>query len=82
MYSFCAMYSFRMSFCSVPEIFFQSAPCFSATAKYIAQITAAGELMVIDVVTLASGILSKSTSMSASELIATPHFPTSPSESG
>ena len=56
MYSFCAMYSFRMSFCSVPEIFFQSAPCFSATARYIAQITAAGELMVIEVVTLASGI--------------------------
>ena len=51
MYSFCAMYSFRMSFCSVPEIFFQSAPCFSATARYIAQMIAAGELMVIDVVT-------------------------------
>ena len=56
MYSFCAMYSFRMSFCRVPEIFFQSAPCFSATARYIAQMTAAGELMVIEVVTLASGI--------------------------
>src|SRR2546430_354008 len=37
MYSFCAMYSLRMSFCSVPEIFFQSAPCFSATARYIAR---------------------------------------------
>ena len=53
MYSFCAMYSFRMSFCSVPESVFQSAPCFSATARYMAQITAAGELMVIEVVTLA-----------------------------
>src|SRR5216683_2313642 len=73
MYSFCAIYSLRMSFCSVPEIFFQSAPCFSATAKYMAQITAAGELMVIEVVTLPSGILSKSTSMSANELMATPH---------
>src|SRR5256884_3305076 len=62
MYSFCAMYSLRMSFCSVPEIFLQSAPCFSATARYIAQMTAAGELMVMEVVTLASGILSKSTS--------------------
>src|SRR2546430_609126 len=109
MYSFCAMYSLRMSFCSVPEIFLQSAPCFSATARYIAQMTAAGELMVMEVVTLASGtataryiaqmtaagelmvmevvtlasgILSKSTSMSARELMATPHFPTSPSESG
>src|SRR5713226_3144285 len=81
MYSFCAMYCFKMSFWSVPEIFFQSAPCFSATAKYIAQMTAAGELIVIDVVTLARGILSKRTSMSARELIATPHLPTSPSES-
>ena len=70
-----------MSFCRVPEIFFQSAPCFSATARYIAQITAAGELIVIEVVTSASGIWSNSTSMSASELIATPHLPTSPSES-
>src|SRR6266567_2959179 len=50
MYSFCAMYSLRMSFWSVPEIFFQSAPCFSATARYMAQMTAAGELMVIGVV--------------------------------
>ncbi len=76
------MYSFRMSFCSVPESFFQSAPCFSATARYIAQIIAAGELMVIEVVTSASGIWSNSTSMSASELMATPHLPTSPSDSG
>ena len=29
MYSFCAMYSLSMSFWSVPEILFQSAPCFS-----------------------------------------------------
>src|SRR5579862_5638479 len=82
MYSFCAMYSFKISFCNVPEIFFQSAPCFSATARYIAQITEAGELIVIEVVTSASGILSNSVSMSASELIATPHFPTSPSDKG
>ena len=81
MYSFCAMYSFKMSFWSVPESCFQSAPCFSATARYIAQMIAAGELMVMEVVTFASGILSKSTSMSASELMATPHLPTSPSES-
>ena len=81
MYSFCAMYSFRMSFWIVPEIFFQSAPCFSATARYIVQMIAAGELMVIEVVTPASGILSKSTSMSARELMATPHLPTSPSAS-
>src|ERR1700675_2818910 len=55
MYSFCAMYSLRMSFCSVPEIFFQSAPCFSATTRYIAQSTLAGELMVIDVVIFFEG---------------------------
>ena len=76
------MYSLRMSFWSVPDSNFQSAPCFSATARYIAQIMAAGELMVMDVVTSASGMLSKSTSISASELIATPHLPTSPRESG
>src|SRR5207237_1342935 len=44
MYSFCAMYSLRMSFWMVPEIFFQSAPCFSATTRYIAHNTDAGEL--------------------------------------
>ena len=50
MYSFCAMNSLRMSFWMVPEIFFQSAPCFSATTRYIAKIIGAGELIVIDVV--------------------------------
>jgi len=35
--------------------------------------------MVIEVVTLARGMLSKSTFHSASELMATPHLPTSPS---
>ena len=49
-YSFWAMYSFRISFCVVPEIFFRSAPLFSATTRYIAQIIAAGELMVMEVV--------------------------------
>ncbi len=51
MYSFCAMYSFRMSFWMVPESFSQAAPCFSATTRYMAQSTAAGELMVIETVT-------------------------------
>ena len=41
----------------------------------------AGELMVIDVVTSPSGIPSNSVSMSSSEVTATPHFPTSPSDS-
>ena len=33
MYSFCAMYSFRMSFCRVPVSVVQSAPCRSATTR-------------------------------------------------
>ena len=48
--SFCAMYSLRMSFCSVPPSFERSIPRCSAAAMYIAQIGAAGELIVIDVV--------------------------------
>ena len=34
----------------------QSTPCFSATARYIAHMTDAGELMVIETVTSPSGI--------------------------
>ncbi len=82
MYSFWAMNSFRMSFWMVPEIRFQSAPCRSATTRYIAKIIDAGELIVIDVVMSASEIPSNSVSMSASDAIATPHLPTSPSDSG
>ena len=70
MYSFCAMYSFRMSFCSVPESCAQSTPCFSATARYMAQRTAAGELMVIETVTSPSGMPRNSVSMSSSEEMA------------
>ena len=81
MYSFCAMNSFRMSFWIVPDSFFQSAPCFSATTRYIAKIIAAGELIVIDVVMSPSAMPSKSVSMSARDVTFTPHFPTSPSES-
>ena len=81
MYSFCAMNSFRMSFWMVPEIAFQSAPCCSATTRYIAKIIDAGELIVIDVVMSASEMPSNSTSMSASDAMLTPHFPTSPIDS-
>src|ERR1700688_5004785 len=76
MYSFCAMYSLRMSACSVPEIFFQSAFCFSATARYIASRVDAVELMVMETVTSSRLTLSNSACMSASVQIATPHFPT------
>src|SRR5437588_213068 len=56
MNSFCAMYSLRMSFWIVPERWPQSAPCCSATTRYMAQRTEAGELMVIETVTSASGM--------------------------
>src|SRR6202165_480979 len=80
MYSFWAMYSLRMSFCSVPEIFFQSAPCFSATARYMASRIGAVELMVMEMVTSSRLMPSKTVSMSANVSTATPHLPTSPVE--
>src|SRR5438876_216398 len=43
MYSFWAMYSFRMSFWRVPPTRSQGVPCFSATARYIARAIGAGE---------------------------------------
>src|SRR6266508_1069652 len=75
MYSFWAMNSFRMSFCRVPLTCENGTPCCSATARYMQSRTAAGELIVIDVETPASGIPSNSVSMSASESIATPQWP-------
>ncbi len=42
----------------------------------------AGPLIVIEVVTSASGIPANSVSMSAAESMATPQWPTSPSERG
>src|SRR5437660_5731041 len=74
MYSFCAMYSFRMSFCSVPDMRDQSTPCFSPTARYIAQITGAGELMVIETVTSPRGMRPKRISISSSDEMETPHL--------
>src|SRR3984957_19822411 len=74
MHLFSAMYSIRISFCKVPPRVFQYAPCFSAAARYIAQMMAAGELMVMEVVISQSGIWSKRISMSARELMATPHW--------
>ena len=46
----------------------------------MAQITGAGELMVIETVTSASGMPRNRISMSSSELMETPHLPTSPSD--
>jgi hypothetical protein len=79
MYSFCAMYSLRMSFCRVPETCRRtSTPCCSATARYMAKRIGAVELIVIEVVTSPSGIPSNRISMSASVSTVTPHLPTSP----
>ncbi len=47
MYSFCAMYSLRMSFWVVPRSRVAGTPCFSAAAMYMAQMMAAGELIVM-----------------------------------
>ena len=58
------------------------APWRSAAARKKANTIEAGALIVIEVVTCSSGIASKSASMSCREAIATPHLPTSPSESG
>ena len=72
------MYSFSMSFWSVPPSFARGTPCFSPTATYIASAITAVALMVIDVVTSPSGMPSKSSSKSRSVEIATPSLPTSP----
>ena len=79
MYSFCAMYSFRMSFCSVPESRAHGTPCCSATARYMAHSTEAGELMVMETETSPSGMPRNRISISSSEEMGAPHLPTSPS---
>ena len=66
------MYSFRMSFCTVPRSCFGSTPCLRATAITIASRIAAGALIVMLMLTLSSGMPSSSVSMSASDEIATP----------
>ena len=74
-----AMYSLSTSFCAVPVTTFAAWPCFSAATMYIATRIAAGALIVIEVEISSSGMSVKSISMSASESIATPTWPTSPS---
>jgi hypothetical protein len=82
MYSFWAMNSFRISFWMVPRSWSGRTPLFSAAAMYMAQMMAAGELMVMLDETLSSGMPSSRISMSLSEDTATPHLPNSPSASG
>ena len=74
-----AMYSLRMSFCTVPRSLFGATPWRLPTAMYIANSTAAGALMVMLVETLSSGIASNRRSMSRRLLMLTPTLPTSPS---
>ena len=76
------MYSLSRSFWIVPPIRSGDTPCSSATSSYISSRIAAVELIVIDVVTLSSGMSASSSRMSAIESIATPTLPTSPSARG
>ena len=76
------MYSFRMSFCTVPDSFAVATPWRRATAMYKESRMMAVALIVIDVDTRSSGIRSKSAAMSSIASIATPTRPTSPAASG
>ena len=81
-HSFCAMYSLRMSVCSVPPRRSHATPCRCAVARKNANAIGAGPLIVIEVVMSPSGMPSKSSSKSSRESVATPHRPTSPSLRG
>ena len=77
-HSFWAMYSLKMSVCSVPLSRAGSTPCRSAATTYRQNIGTAGPEIVIEVVTAPRSIPENSTSRSAAESIATPQCPTSP----
>ena len=81
-HSFWAMYSLKMSVCSVPSRAEISAPWRWAAARYMQKTGTAGPLIVIEVVTSASGMPENRMSMSAAESIATPQCPTSPAARG
>ena len=76
------MYSLRMSFWIVPERVEGATFCRRATAMYSDRRMIAVALMVIDVDTRSSGMVSKRPAMSSTESIATPTRPTSPAASG
>src|SRR3954471_7553678 len=77
-HSFCAVYSLKMSVCSVPPRCRRATPCRSAAAREHAKIQAAGPLIVIDTVTSSSGMPANKVSVSSRPATATPHRPTSP----
>ena len=72
------MYSFRISVCTVPLNSLIGMLFFIATEAYIAVKIEAGALIVIDVLTSLNGISLNNISISFSEEILHPHFPTSP----
>ncbi len=82
MNSFWAVYSLRMSFCSVPVSSDESTPRSSATTRYIASIAAAEPVIVSDVDTSSSGMPSNSACVSSTVSTATPVLPTSRTNTG
>ena len=72
------MYSFRMSFWTVPVSLSAATPCRSPTTRYRPRRIDAVALMVIDVETRSSGMPSSSAAKSSTDEIDTPTLPTSP----
>ena len=66
----------------VPVSWLAGTPRFSPAAMTMASNTLAGALMVMLMLTRSSGMPSSMASMSASELMATPAWPTSPAARG
>ncbi len=77
-----AMYSLRMSFCTVPDSAPRAMPRSSATTMYMASNVEAVALIVMLVETRSSGMPSNSTFMSSTVSMATPTRPTSPMARG
>ena len=77
-HSFCAMYSLKMSVCSVPLRTPVSTPARSAATSIMQKTGTAGPLMVMEVVTDPRSMPANSRSMSTAESMATPQWPTSP----
>src|ERR1035437_7520944 len=71
-HSFWAMYSLKMSVCNVPFRTPGSTPARSAATMYMQKTGTAGPLIVIEVLTLSSGMSLNRISMSEAESMATP----------
>ena len=76
------MNSLRMSFWIVPESSARGTPCSSPATMKLARTGITAPFMVIDTLTLSSGMPSNRTFMSSTESIATPALPTSPTTRG